>query len=175
MSDGTQSGPTLDLVEVNELPTIPRRAMVVDANAPEVRSLGNVAIATLKDGAALRGKTLEVVFKKNIAAGLKTGEYELMKTATGERLADAVDIGRSGKPVVGKGRLIESGSGKQLAAGAFQLLSIAVAQAHLAEINDNLKAISDSIDDLTSRLEDRYKGVKDGNIKYLRSKYELEA
>ena len=168
MSEATQKGVTLDLVEVNEIPTIPRRAMIVDASAPEVQSLGNVAITALKDGVALRGKTLEVVFKKNIATGLKTGKYELMKTASGETLADAVHVGRSGRPVVGKGRLIESGAGKQLAAGAFQLLSIAVAQAHLAEINAHLKAISDSIDDLTSRLEDRYKGVKDGNIKYLR-------
>lgn len=171
MSEAMQDGVTLDLVDVNELPAIPRRAIIVDASSPEVQNLGNVAIAALKDGVALRGKTLEVVFKKNIAAGLKTGTYELMKTTSGETLADAVDIGRSGRPVVGKGRLIESGAGKQLAAGAFQLLSIAVAQAHLAEINGYLKAISDSIDDLTSRLEDRYKGVKEGNIKYLRKQF----
>ena len=65
-------------------------------------------------------------------------------------LADAVNS--SGK-FVGKGRLIEGGKARQIASGAFQLVSIAVAQSHLADIERSLGVIKDSISDVLKILQ----------------------
>src|SRR3546814_18079119 len=88
-----------------------------------------------------------------------------MKTRSGEVLADAVDSSGS---VVGKGRLIQGGKARQLASGAFQLVSIAVAQSHLADIERSLSAIKDSISEILERQENEDKSRITGAFDYLR-------
>jgi len=88
-----------------------------------------------------------------------------MRTKSGEILADAVDASNK---VVGKARLIQGGKAKQLAGGAFQLVSIAVAQSHLADIERSLSAIKGSISEVLERQENEDKARITGGFDYLR-------
>lgn len=88
-----------------------------------------------------------------------------MKTKSGEVLADAVDASNK---IVGKARLIQGGKAKQLAGGAFQLVSIAVAQSHLADIERSLSAIKHSISEIIERQENEDKARITGAFDYLR-------
>lgn len=108
---------------------------------------------------------MEVIFKPEIQRGLIDGTYKLMGTKSGEVLADAVDASNK---VVGKARLIQGGKAKQLAGGAFQLVSIAVAQSHLAEIEKSLSAIKNSISEIIERQENEDKARITGAFDYLR-------
>ena len=123
-----------------------------------------MAADLFKGTASVPNKTVEIIFKPEIHQGLGDGTYTLMKTKTGEVLADAVDS--SGK-IVGKGRLIQGGKARQLASGAFQLVSIAVAQSHLADIERSLSAIKDSISEVLERHENEDKARITGAVDYL--------
>jgi hypothetical protein len=118
-----------------------------------------------KGAASVPNKTVEVIFKPEIHKGLIDGTYKLMETKSGEILADAVDASNK---VVGKARLIQGGKAKQLAGGAFQLVSIAVAQSHLADIERSLSAIKSSISEILERQENEDKARITGAFDYLR-------
>src|SRR3546814_16829095 len=120
-----------------------------------IKRVRHMASDLYKGAASVSNKTVEVIFKAEIQHGFADGTYTLMKTRSGEVLADAVDSSGS---VVGKGRLIQGGKARQLASGAFQLVSIAVAQSHLADIERSLSAIKDSISEILERSEERRVG-----------------
>ena len=134
-------------------------------NESAIRHASQFAADLLKGAATLPSRTLEVVFKPDIQQGLRDGAYTLMKTQSGETLADAVD--RTGQ-IVGKGRLMEAGKMRQLAAGAFQLASIAVAQAHLADIERSLQGIRGDLEKVLQSLESADRANLSGSISYLR-------
>lgn len=127
--------------------------------------LTHLASDIFKGTVSIPGKTLEVVFKPEIQAGLRDGSLRLMKTNSGEALADAVSTA-SGK-VAGKGRVIQTGQVKQLAAGAFQLVSIAVAQSHLADIERSLTALKGGINQVLDNMEAADVASIKGGIGYL--------
>lgn len=88
-----------------------------------------------------------------------------MKTRSGESLADAVNT--TSKKIAGKGRVIQTGQAKQLAAGAFQLVSIVVAQSHLADIERSLTALKDGINQVLDNMEAADVASIKGGISYL--------
>lgn len=118
----------------------------------------------LKGYVSIPNKTIEVVFNPQIMKGLENGSYELMTTKAGETLADAVD--KAGK-FVGKGRIVETGKIKQLCGGGYQLLSIAVAQSHLADINNRLDCIQESCRTIEQILKNEALSEIKGDISYL--------
>lgn len=152
------------VMNVEEMSGIPFTARRLDSSSDEINRLGQLASDFLKAGVSVPGKTIRLVFKPEIAQGLKDGTYTLMQTKSGEVLADAVDV--TGK-VAGKGRIVQAGSARQLAVGAFQLVSIAVAQAHLADIERSLGKIKDGISELIDRLEGTDQSSISGAIAYL--------
>ncbi|HKU28097.1 MAG TPA: hypothetical protein VJQ54_21690 [Candidatus Sulfotelmatobacter sp.] len=152
------------VMNVEEMSRIPFSARRFDSSSDDINRMGQLASDFLKGGASIPGKTIRLVFKPEIAQGLKDGTYTLMQTKSGEVLADAVDV--TGK-VAGKGRIVQAGSARQLAAGAFQLVSIAVAQAHLADIERSLGKIKSGISELIDRLETTDQSNISGAIAYL--------
>ncbi|MEW6343134.1 MAG: hypothetical protein AB1704_20930 [Pseudomonadota bacterium] len=152
------------VMNVEEITGIPFTARRLDSSSDEINRLGQLASDFLKAGVSIPGKTIRLVFKPEIAQGLKDGTYTLMRTKSGEVLADAVDV--TGQ-VAGKGRIVQAGSARQLAVGAFQLVSIAVAQAHLADIERSLGKIKSGITELIDRLETTDQSSISGAIAYL--------
>lgn len=152
------------VMNVEEISGIPFTARRLDSSSDEINKLGHLASDFLKAGVSIPGKTIRLIFKPEIAQGLKDGTYTLMRTKSGEVLADAVEA--TGR-VAGKGRIVQAGSARQLAAGAFQLVSIAVAQAHLADIERSLGKIKSGISELIDRLETTDQSSISGAIAYL--------
>jgi len=114
------------------------------------------------------GRTVELVFEPHIQKGLKDGTLSMMKTKTGETLADAVRVrGEGVGQIAGKGRIIEGGKLRQIATGSFQLISLVVAQAHLADINKNLVDIKSSLELLHQKIDNGRLATIHGRIDYL--------
>lgn len=114
----------------------------------------------------LPGKTVEIVFDPAIQRGLSSGTFEVVKVASGDGqrlMARTVDS----KKFVGQGRFIAAGKLKQLGVGAFHIVSIAVAQAHLAEINKNLEEIKGGIKDIRDFMEIKDNAQLTGTVEYL--------
>ncbi len=153
------------IFESKEIEKIPDRAFLVESSSSAIGRVTHLASDIFKGAASIPNKTVEVVFKPEIHQGLADGTYTLMKTNTGEVLADAVD---SSGTIVGKGRLIQGGKARQLAGSAFQLVSIAVAQSHLADIEKSLGAIKDIITEVLERHENEDRARITGAFDYLR-------
>lgn len=114
----------------------------------------------------LPGKTIEIAFDSAVQRGVSSGAYEVVKVASGDGkrlMARVIDS----KKFVGQGRFMEAGKLKQLGIGAFHIVSIAVAQAHLAEINENLAEIKADVKDIRDFLEDKDIAKLRGTIEYL--------
>jgi len=152
------------VMNVEEMSNIPFTARRLDTSSDEINRMGQLASDFLKAGVSIPGKTIRLVFKPEIAQGLKDGTYTLMRIKSGEVLADAVDV--TGQ-IAGKGRIVQAGTARQLAVGAFQLVSIAVAQAHLADIERSLGKIQSGISELIDRLETADQSSISGAIAYL--------
>ncbi len=146
----------LKVLESREIKQIPARAHLVGPSSSAINRVEHLAADLFKAAGSVPNKTVEVIFKPEIHQGLVDGTYTLMRTKSGEVLADAVDTSNK---VVGKARLIQGGRAKQLAGGAFQLVSIAVAQSHLADIEKSLSAIKGSISEILERQENEDKAT----------------
>lgn len=154
-------------LSVMGLDAFPKDARTLPPKSPAISRLRQLALDSGKAATFLPGRTLQVVFKPEIQKGFQRGTYTLMKTRQGETLADA--ISRSNGKIVGKGRLIQSGKVRQLASVSFQAVSIAVAQAHLAEIAEGMRALNAKLDSISNRLEANDVAEIRGSIDYVRS------
>lgn len=158
-------GNNMSLLECREIEHIPARTHTLDSSTSGIERVKHLATDLFKGVASVPGRTVEVVFKPGIQKGLTEGMYSLMKTKSGEILADAVNS--SGK-VAGKARLMQGGKAKQIAGGAFQLVSIAVAQSHLADIEKSLGVIKDSIAEVIERQENEDRARITGAFDYIK-------
>ncbi|MBD3831327.1 MAG: hypothetical protein IE890_12710, partial [Arcobacter sp.] len=68
------------------------------------------------------------------------------------------------------GKIIQSGQGKQLLTGGYQLLSIAVAQSHLADIEKSLSSIKSLVKSIQDKLEAEDRAKLKGAIRYIENK-----
>lgn len=155
----------IKILESREIQTIPARAYRMESSDSAINRVKHMAADLFKGAVSIPNKTVEIIFKPEIQQGLVDGTYTLMKTNSGETLADAVNTSGT---IVGKGRVIHGGKARQLASGAFQLVSIAVAQSHLADIERSLSAIKDSISEILERQENEDKARISGAFDYLR-------
>jgi hypothetical protein len=148
----------------SEIENIPSGVQLLDTKNDIVQRAGRIASELLKGAVTLPGKSIEIVFTPEIQAGLREGTYTLMKTNAGETLADAVN---SSGTIVGKGRVIETGKLRQLASGSYQLVSIIVAQSHLADIERSLAALQGAVSAVLDNLEAADRANITGSISYL--------
>lgn len=144
----------------------------VPAGAPTFSGQNDVAVKRgrqlaadlLKGVATLPNKTLELVFDPEIHKGLTEGTLTIMNAVGGGQRAMAIN---SDGKIAGHARILEGGKAKQLASGAFHLLSIAVAQSHLADINRSLTEIRGAIDKLQRAIDDKDHAQLRGSMNYL--------
>ena len=153
------------IIQCWEIQSIPNKANGLNS-AGALHQVQHLVSDIFKGTASISNKTIELVFKPDIQQGLADGAYSLMKTKSGEMLADAVN--QSGS-VVGKGRVVQSGTARQLAGGAFQLVSIAVAQSHLADIERSLDQINNGMREISIHLENFDRSNISGAIDYFRN------
>jgi len=157
------------IAECREISGIPGTAVAFDGEASgRAISHAKQMMADLFRGSVGTppGGTLEVVFKPEIKKGLEEGVYALQKTADGETLAIAVN---SKRQFAGNARVIQTGQMRRLAVGSYQLISIAVAQAHLSEINDSLERVEGHLEHIKNMLNDSSIGEIQGDISFLKN------
>lgn len=153
------------LLHASEIACLPKGAQTLQTNGPAVNRIIHLASDLFKGVTSIPGKHLELVFAPHVQEGLRDGTYKLMQSG-GQNLADAVKV-NGVQSIVGKGRIVESGKAKQLAGGAFQLLSIAVAQSHLADINKSLNHLKQSVDAVLKKMEIASQEEIRGAVAYL--------
>lgn len=105
-------------------------------------------------------ETVELVFSPKVTQGLKTGAFKLIENR-------AIVIDTSTGKIKEHAKVITSGQGKQLLAGGYQLLSIAVAQSHLADIGYSLNSIKILLEQIKENAESNDKAQIQGSIEYL--------
>ncbi|HAT4065729.1 TPA: hypothetical protein I9Z12_003671, partial [Citrobacter freundii] len=148
--------------------SLPDDALYPITHPNDLKKVSSLVAQACQGAINTHGRTVELVFKPEIQQGLKDGSLTMMKTTAGETLADAVHAsGKNVNKIAGKGRIVEAGRLKQLATGSFQLMSLMVAQAHLADINKNLTDIKSSVDLLHKKLEANQLAKIEGRILYL--------
>lgn len=149
--------------EIDTLPEICNLDRV--ANTCAINWARQLATDCLAKSMTLPGKTVEIFFDSAIQKGLDEGIYEVMSAiGGGHRLMARNPV--SPKQIVGHGRF-KIGNLKKIGAGVFNILSIAVAQAHLVEINKSLLNIDKGIKDLRNFLENKDCAKLEGTYNYL--------
>jgi uncharacterized protein YaaW (UPF0174 family) len=108
-------------------------------------------------------KTFELVFSPEVQKGLKSGIYYQTANSPIARSTSTGNIKEHGK-------ILPSGQTKQLLTGGYQLLSIAVAQSHLADIEKSLSSIKSLVENIQERLEAEDRANIKGAIRYLENK-----
>lgn len=157
------------LMKVEEMASMPLSTRRIDQSDEQIGKIAQLASDLVSGSARLPGKTIRLVFKPEIAQGLKDGTYTLMKSKSGEVFADAVQVASGGaNQIVGKGRIVQSGQASQIAGGAFMLLSIAVAQAHLADIERSLGSINRTLYNIQQHMESQDISKIAGALNYLK-------
>jgi len=139
------------VITAHEIYKLPKNTLEIETAKSNRPFVSHLLADVTKSGISVPNKTIELAFKTDIQQGLDSGDYMMMTTKNNEVLADAINS--KTKKLVGKGRVIQGGKLKQCIAGAFQVASIVVAQAHLAEISQSLKEIHSSLDDIKDRLD----------------------
>jgi cell fate (sporulation/competence/biofilm development) regulator YlbF (YheA/YmcA/DUF963 family) len=152
------------LASFEELKQIPLGVRKINLSDGGVKKAIHLASDMLKGGISVPGKTIRIVFKPEIAQGLRDGTYTLMRDKSGGVLADAVN---SANKIAGKGRIVQAGQAAQIFVGAYQIVSIAVAQSHLAEISRAMNKLHDGVAEIIQKLEIADKSNITGTISYL--------
>ncbi|MFJ1254267.1 hypothetical protein [Cupriavidus sp. CuC1] len=156
------------MISTRELAAMPANAQPLAGRADvPVHSARQLAADVFKGAVGLPNKTVELVFDPKVQQGLKDGTLELIAAQKGGVYPTARQVGS--KKFAGHGRVIEGGRARQMAAGAFQLLSIAVAQSHLDDINRGLDEIKQGISDLHIYLDNKDQAKLEGAVLYLGS------
>lgn len=107
-------------------------------------------------------QTVELVFSAEVQKGLANGTYKLLENR-------AIVVTSSGGKIKEHGMIFQSGQAKQFLTGGYQLLSIAVAQSHLADIEKRLYSIENSLKQILGKLEAEDKSRIQGAIEYIKS------
>jgi hypothetical protein len=155
------------LVETREMRMRPEGGVPLNLaqDGPAVGCVRQVLSEMFKGGVLIPGKTIEVVFDPKVQKGLAEGVLEVVPASNGGYYADARQTA-DGR-FAGKGRIVESESAKRVGVAAFQLVSIAVAQYHLAEINESLVGLRKAIEAIRQEAEAKELATLLGDVRYL--------
>ncbi|QGY32560.1 hypothetical protein [Pantoea cypripedii] len=149
--------------------SFPEKVLFPITQKEDLDRINNLISQSIQGVINTQSRTVELVFQPEIHDGLKKGTFKMMQTGTGETLADVIHVsGEKAGKIAGKGRIIESGKLKQLATGSFQIASLIVAQAHLADINKNLTEIKTEIESLHEKIDIQNLSKINGRINYLK-------
>ena len=133
-----------------------------EENSIAVGGISNLLSDITKGTISVSNKTIELVFSPEVIEGIKNGNLYIaegrawVKNVTTERFA-------------GHAHIVEVGQTAQFLTGGYQLLSIAVAQSHLADIEKRLYSIDNSLKQIIEKLELEDKSRIQGAISYIKS------
>ncbi|WCB45196.1 hypothetical protein [Nitratidesulfovibrio vulgaris] len=154
------------MLKVRELPHIPDSSVMINEHDSSLMYRTSQAfLEVARTASPIRGKYVQLTFDKRIQHGLDSGKYELVP-ATGGGYRGYARSRMTGR-FVGQGRITDVGKARQLMGCALNLMSVAVAQAHLQDINKNLFAIKSSIRSIEDLLHDQEKADLYGTLNYL--------
>lgn len=105
-------------------------------------------------------QTVELVFSPEVQKGLANGTYKLLENR-------AIVVNTKSGAIKEHAEIFSSGKGKQLLTGGYQLLSIAVAQSHLADIEKSLSSIKSLVTQIQEKLEAEDRAQIEGSIDYI--------
>lgn len=134
-----------------------------DLNNNEINRVSHFIADISKGLIGTPSQTVELVFSSEVQRGLKSGIYYQTANSPIARSTSTGSIKEHGK-------IIQSGQGKQLLTGGYQLLSIAVAQSHLADIEKSLSSIKSLVKNIQDKLEAEDRANLKGAIRYLENK-----
>lgn len=133
-----------------------------EENSIAVGGISHLLSDITKGAISVSNKTIELVFSPEVIEGIKNGNLYIaegrawVKNVTTERFA-------------GHAHIVEVGQTAQFLTGGYQLLSIAVAQSHLADIEKRLYSIDNSLKQIIEKLELEDKSRIQGAISYIKS------
>ena len=133
-----------------------------EENSIAVGGISHLLSDITKGTISVSNKTIELVFSPEVIEGIKNGSLYIeqgrawVKNVTTERFA-------------GHAHIVEVGQTAQFLTGGYQLLSIAVAQSHLADIEKRLYSIDNSLKQIIEKLELEDKSRIQGAISYIKS------
>ena len=133
-----------------------------EENSIAVGGISHFLSDITKGTISVSNKTIELVFSPEVIEGIKNGNLYIaegrawVKNVTTERFA-------------GHAHIVEVGQTAQFLTGGYQLLSIAVAQSHLADIEKRLYSIDNSLKQIIEKLELEDKSRIQGAISYIKS------
>ncbi|AGR77180.1 hypothetical protein A7H1H_0876 [Aliarcobacter butzleri 7h1h] len=133
-----------------------------EENSIAVGGMSHLLSDITKGTISVSNKTIELVFSPKVMEGIKNGSLYMeegrawVKNVTTERFA-------------GHAHIVEVGQTTQFLTGGYQLLSIAVAQSHLADIEKRLYSIDNSLKQIIQKLELEDKSRIQGAISYIKS------
>lgn len=107
-------------------------------------------------------QTVELVFSPDVQKGLANGTYKLLDNK-------AIVVSSTNGKIKEHGRIVQSGQTKQFLTGGYQLLSIVVAQSHLADIEKRLYSIQTSLKHILEKLEAEDVSRIQGSIDYIKN------
>lgn len=136
-----------------------------ESNNKEIGGISHFISDITKGLISTSNQTVELIFSPEVQKGLANGSYKLLEDR-------AIVISTNGGKIKEHARIIQSGKGKQFLTGGYQLLSIAVAQSHLADIEKRLYGIESSLKQILNKLEAEDKSRIQGAIDYLNSMYD---
>lgn len=135
-----------------------------DFNNDEINRVNHFIADISKGVISTSNQTVELVFSSEVQKELAkvNGKYK-------RAIDSAIARNRNGT-IKEHGKIIQSGQGKQLLTSGYQLLSIAVAQSHLADIEKSLSSIKSLVQNIQDKLEAEDRANLKGAIRYLENK-----
>ena len=153
----------LSIKPIAKLPM--QRVRLSDPNGLAALNAQQLASDLVSRSMRLAGRSVQITFDPKIREGLKIGTLKIMSARGGGERAIAVDAVNS--RIAGHAR-IKTAVGMQVGPVIFEIVSMAVGQAHLAEINKNLMHIRQGIEDLRAISKDEQLSEIFGSLTYLK-------
>lgn len=136
-----------------------------EENSISVGGVSHLLSDITKGAISVSNKTIELVFSPEVMEGIKNGSLYM---AEGRAWAKNI----ANNQFAGHAHIVQVGQTTQFLTGSYQLLSIAVAQSHLADIEKRLYSIDISLKQIIEKLELEDKSRIQGAISYIKSIFE---
>ncbi|MCT7550928.1 DUF3944 domain-containing protein [Aliarcobacter butzleri] len=131
-------------------------------NNTEIGGIKHLISDIAKGVIGTSNQTVELVFSAEVQKGLANGTYKLLENR-------AWVVSSTSNKIKEHATIVQSGQAKQFLTGGYQLLSIAVAQSHLADIEKRLCNIENFLKQILEKLDAEDKSRIQGATEYIKS------
>lgn len=151
-----------NIVEIKVIEEDSLEQLDFEQNNTEIGGIKHLISDIAKGVIGTSNQTVELVFSAEVQKGLANGTYKLLENR-------AIVVTSTGGKIKEHAMIFQSGQAKQFLTGGFQLLSIVVAQSHLADIEKRLYSIENSLKHILGKLDAEDKSRIQGAIEYIKS------